>query len=138
MVATLKIEDVVKTIEKESIAPNQDTRIVKELAIGKGIRQGDVYLIRIDPSHPIGEVLFTQQLVVGTVQGSRHIVEGGKLYASTSWPKGISRTAILGPIVRAKKRFTVTHPEHAHFVLPAGTYQCIQQLDARTRKAVQD
>jgi hypothetical protein len=39
------------------------------------------------------------------------------------------QTELVGPLVVSKDRFELTHPEHAHFSLPAGTYQVIYQGD---------
>jgi hypothetical protein len=43
-----------------------------------------------------------------------------------------------GPIIEATEAFMIQHPEHAHFQLPAGTYQVTYQLDFATRERVRD
>jgi len=134
-----EVLEVVKKIKKEAERASPEIRVIKSLKIGQGIRQGDVYLVRIDDSVNTGAALKQKKLVPGEHQGSRHVVsENANLFEPKGTQKGISQTAILGPVVRSKERFSVTHPEHAHFSLPSGTYQCVQQLDARTQLAVRD
>jgi len=43
-------------------------------------------------------------------------------------------------VVESKTRFELTHPEHAHFSLPAGCFEVIQQRDYATEeiRAVRD
>jgi hypothetical protein len=60
-----------------------------------------------------------------------------EVYLGTTPPEWAKR-ALLGPMFRLFSRGTVTHPEHAHISLPAGTYQVTHQMDARTLQRVRD
>ena len=134
--------EVVKKIERQAETASPEVRFIERLAStgkkNRGVRQGDVYLIRLPDNWKLGIRLNTKQLVAGNQPGSRHIVEGADLYEATERPDCVTDTAILGPVVKANNRFIVAHPEHAHDSLPAGVYQCVQQRDDRTKKAVLD
>lgn len=108
-------------------------------------RQGDVYFTRVVDAHPRGKELGTRQVAVGTTVGSRHVVEGAvKVFEGRALPKGFTapswttQAELLGPVVVADEPFALTHPEHAHHRLPAGTYQVTYQADYSTRQRVQD
>lgn len=132
------MEHAVQKVTTAAENSSQELRNIESLKIGQGIRQGDVYLIRIEDAE-VGVPMRTKQLAIGVTMGSQHIVPGYvMLYENVSRPKYVRDEAILGPVVKSDKRFVLTHPEHAHFSLPAGTYQCVFQLDARTKKAVVD
>ena len=129
-----------------SAKPAMELRIARRLEIGAVIHQGDVYMARVDDTHPKGKLLSTRQVAVGTTIGSRHVVEGDgvKVYEGKqlpAWvkePDWVRANALLGPVVVSDKPFTLTHPEHAHHRCPAGTYQVQYQADRRTHEAVQD
>lgn len=126
--------------------PDMEIRVTRNIPIGNGIHQGDVYLWRVEDSHPRGKARGTTQVAVGDTVGSRHVVEGKnvKVFEGKTLPKACQftqervKSAILGPVVVATEEFTLTHPEHAHHCLPAGTYQVTYQLDRLTMRAVQD
>lgn len=134
------IEKITKSV------PDTATRICRRLDIGTAIHQGDVYLHRVADDHPRGEPLGTRQVAVGTTVGSRHIIEGDdvEVFAGKALPPSVKVPAwtterdLLGPLVVAKEAFTLTHPEHAHHRLPAGTYAVTYQADYTTRSRVQD
>lgn len=127
-------------------APDTELRICRRAEIGKTvIHQGDVYLHRVADEHPRGKELGTRQVAVGTTVGSRHVVEGAvEVFEGTKLPRGVKApdwcqvSDLLGPVVVAKEAFTLTHPEHAHHRLPAGTWQVTYQADYSTRQRVQD
>jgi hypothetical protein len=110
---------------------NNEVRVISEdaMTVGKTIRQGDIYLTRIGAApkgltpYPANESGY--QLAPGSTKGSRHCVSKTNVEAFTQEKPGI----IDGPIVVAKDRFSLTHPEHAWFDLPAGTYKVTYQLD---------
>lgn len=106
----------------------QALRYVDEILIGQFIRQGDVYLECIEKqSKEYTEVTQDRQLAPGTTKGSRHIIKanpGVTIYTSKQ-----SRGFLMGPQIVAKDRFILEHPEHAHFSLPAGTYQARYQQE---------
>lgn len=117
--------------------PLTEIRNVDAIAVGEWIRQGDVYLERVSkrPSE-WKEKTKNRQLAPGATQGSRHILAAGP----TIYAKPTGADILLGPVIVAKDRFVLEHPEHAHFSLPAGTYQCRYQQDyaEKERRAVRD
>jgi hypothetical protein len=130
-------------IEAAARAASAEVRRVPEFPIGKAIRQGDVYLVRMPDGTPVGDKLATRQLVDGVTQGSRHIAEGQVALHGPcdrrALPDGVRSDALLGPALIADAPWTLTHPEHAHVTeIPAGTYQSIHQLDAATQQRVAD
>ena len=100
---------------------------------GKWIRQGDVYLMAIEKvPMECDEETANRQLAPGETRGSRHIIEGNvKLFVQSGRKAVRQQDVLVGPVIIAKERCTLTHPEHAHFSLPAGTYQSYYQMDAR-------
>jgi len=144
--------DVVGIINK-SAKKRQDKRIIKSLAPGAGIRQGDIYIININDmtqielfkkSTPvlvnIANYITTlkqsndYQLVPGSTKGSRHFACGDIVVKTNP----TNRSSVVGPIIEAKTSFVITHPEHAHFQLPAGKYIVCYQLNAQTKTRVKD
>lgn len=122
--------------------PLSDVRHVAKIKVGQFIRQGDIYLTRIAKRAPNWQPTGNRQLAPGTSPGSRHVVGAGpRLFVS---PEAIPREVkgrtvrLLGPQVEADKSFALEHPEHAHFELPAGTYQVSFQLDYAQQSAVRD
>jgi hypothetical protein len=117
----------------------QEVRHIKSIEIGKVVRQGDIYIHRVADEHKHGKESKSRQLAIGNTQGSRHVAESpSKAFDGTTLPTYCDQRTFLGPLVQSKKRFTVTHPEHAHVSLPAGCYQITHQTDARTMGRVQD
>ncbi|MDP2705073.1 MAG: hypothetical protein Q8O71_01590 [bacterium] len=130
-------DEILGVIQAAAQAAASDVRHVHAIAHGQYVRQGDVLLVRVADGHPHGPALPSRQLAEGTTQGSRHVAEA-PCYAATTPPPGAAATAFLGPCVVSPERFVVTHPEHAHFSLPAGTYQVVQQRDERTQRRMAD
>lgn len=131
--AHAEIERLAKANAKPEI------RFIKEIAVGCVVRQGDIYIHAVEATHAHGDKLKDRQLALGNTQGSRHIAEApATIYAGTTIPEWCDRRTFLGPLVKSKKRFVVTHPEHAHVSLPAGEYQITHQMDARTMDRVVD
>lgn len=135
-------------VEREAVEKKvAETRYVKSMAVGRVARQGDIYLHRVEATHLHGRKLDERQLAVGVTQGSRHVVEGPThVFEGTALPPLVVEWCRqhnvppppLGPCVTSKKRLLITHPEHAHLDLPAGTYQVTHQRDERTGGRVQD
>lgn len=124
--------------ESAAKANTQAVRHIEMMPIGAVVRQGDLYLHRVADGHSRGAVRASKQLAPGVTMGSRHMAEGKiTLYEGTAAPPRTNRPEI-GPVVVALERWAVTHPEHAHYSLPAGTYQVTYQLDPRTNQRVQD
>ena len=117
----------------------QEVRRIESIEIGKVIRQGDIYIHRVDAKHVHGKKLKNRQLALGNTMGSRHIAEApARVCEGTTLPEWCDRRTFLGPLVESDKRFKITHPEHAHVDLPSGCYQVTHQMDARTMERVQD
>lgn len=115
-------------------------RVISSIKVGQVVRQGDIYIHRVGSNHSRGAVARSRQLAVGTTQGSRHVAElPAIVYEGSERPKWCTGQ-LLGPlfVVPAGQRCVVSHPEHAHVDLPAGTYQVTHQMDARTLDRVRD
>lgn len=137
---TKSVVSTLERIEREAVANKvAETRTIHSLAVGKVVRQGDIYVHRVDAKHAHGRALTDRQLAVGVTQGSRHVAESpAKVFEGMTAPEWCQPGALLGPCVVSRKRFTISHPEHAHLSLPAGTWQVTHQRDARTGGGVQD
>ena len=117
----------------------QEVRRIKSIEIGKVVSQGDIYIHRVADDHKHGKELKSRQLALGNTQGSRHVAESpSKVFEGVKLPGYCDARTFMGPLVKALKRFTVSHPEHAHVSLPAGCYQITHQTDSRTMSRVQD
>lgn len=125
--------DWIAEIERAAAGSDAETRTIHRIKIGQHVRQGDLYVIRIDTPPKKCSVTSERQLAPGSTQGSRHVAEGDVTIYRVE-----SRDVAIGPIVHAPVPWRLAHPEHAHMVLPAGTYQILYQLDERTRQAVRD
>lgn len=133
----IQAHEEIERLAKANAAP--EVRRIKDIAVGKVVRQGDIYLHRVDADHPKGKARKDRQLALGTTMGSRHVAESpAKVFEGAAAPTWCDQRTFLGPLIVAEKRFTVTHPEHAHVCLPAGTYQVTHQMDARTMERVKD
>lgn len=126
--------------------PDPELRTLRRCEIGKVIMQGDVYVHRVADNHPRGEPWGSRQVAVGRAIGQRHVADGAtvEVFAGVSVEKILpgftdtQRRACMGPVVVAKDRWTLTHPEHAHHALPAGTYQVTYQWDEARMGRVMD
>jgi len=133
----IEAHEEIERLAKENAVP--EVRRIEGIEIGKVVRQGDIYLHRVDEKHARGNRLKSRQLALGNTMGSRHIAEApAKVFEGTTLPEWCDRRTFLGPLIESSKRFTVTHPEHAHVDLPPGCYQVTHQMDARTMERVKD
>jgi len=116
------INQLNKQIHK-SAPTDAELRYVNEMAINQFIQQGDIYIQRVEKIEK-GKKIHDLQLAPGTTKGSRHILADfkGDIYTREG-------DALTGPAIEAKERFTLTHPEHAHYSLPAGKYVVTYQRD---------
>lgn len=101
-------------------------------SVGDVVRQGDLYLVCL-ASLPESKDAATRQLAPGETQGSRHIVDGDCRVVEpidrSAVANEIARVVkgasvpeqLVGPLVECRGETTVTHPEHGHKILPAGT-----------------
>ena len=126
MAAKLQAEQAQLKIERAAEKAVARLREIKAMEVGQAIRQGDIYVTRIDAlPKPLGGVTAERQLAPGTSRGSRHCVEG----EVTVYLPPAGADALTGPVIHALGRCTITHPEHAHFSLPPGFYQVTYQRD---------
>ena len=116
---------------------HQECRVIDSMEIGQAIRQGDVYLVKVKEKPADLVPTLDLQIAKGETKGSRHILEQTptlKVY------KLKSPSPLQGPVIESKERINLTHPEHAHFSLPAGCYTSYYQQDfaAEEIRAVRD
>ena len=134
--ATKTAKQVMGEIETAATEHSAELRMVRTIEVGQFVRQGDVYLQRVESKKPAKSTeIKDRQLAPGNTPGSRHVVEGDvKLY------KPAGADPLVGPTIVAPERFTLTHPEHAHVSLPSGQYACTFQRDfmQEERARVQD
>lgn len=132
------MQNVLEKVIQGAALNVQDVRYIEQIKFGQWVRQGDIYIHCVAKDHAHGQVTKNRQLAMGNTQGSRHILEGeAELFEGSKAPDW-APNAFLGPLIKLFKRGTVTHPEHAHIDLPAGTYQITHQMDARTLQRVKD
>jgi hypothetical protein len=140
--AHTSVESFLSSLAADSAQAVQKPRVIAKHIVGKHVRQGDIYICCVPDAHAHGLETKNRQLALGNSQGSRHIAEGNvTVFAGSTAPSFIRKDAIatlLGPCVTSKEGFVISHPEHAHIHLPAGTYQILHQLDPRTMQAVKD
>lgn len=115
-------------------------RKIPQMKVGQAARQGDIY-IRAISEIPKGykkkKVGSQYQLVDGSTQGSRHIVEDTSNI--TAYEPENKTNELFGPVIEAKDCFTITHPEHAHFEMQPGLYQVtFQENWAEKERRVRD
>jgi hypothetical protein len=139
------VAEAVRVVEASAADP--EVRIIRRIEVGQAIQQGDVYLHSVADDHSRGKQIGIEsvQIALGTGNGARHVAEGAvRVYAGTTLPPGVSApdnvaaSEICGPMVVADEPWTLTHPEHPHHRLPAGSYQTTYQYDAQTMRRVQD
>lgn len=119
-----------KKIEEKAVISKPFTRHISEMNIGNVIRQGDIYVEKVDDNHHHASDKAMRQLAIGNTQGSRHIADGDVEIFSPS-----EKSPLVGPVVKAQSRWILTHPEHGHFSLPAGCYQVRYQRDYASERA---
>lgn len=132
--------DAHKKIEEYSeINATDKVRNVPKMKIGQAVRQGDVYITAIKnvpENYTKSDMPAQLQLVPGSTQGSRHIIEST---SGISLYKFDGTSELQGPVLEAKAAFTVTHPEHAHVFLQPGLYHVTFQKDwAEEERRVKD
>lgn len=134
-----------ETIEESFAKKAPAIRLTSEqIPIGKFVRQGDVYLTRVSPNHPHGPQIKDHQLAAGETLGSRHIVDDTtKIYRGTThvkqWLKlGPNDRVLIAPFIESYQEIHIKHPQHGDYFLPAGSYQCSIQMDAKTFGRVMD
>lgn len=140
MAQGMKVMEAMQKVKEGANLNVQDIRTLKACPVGKGYRQGDIYVYRVPNDHPRGKKLGTRKLAIGQGEGSNHFAEGEiELYEGIQAPSFCERGTFLGPVIVAPKGFRNTHPKHAHVhVEEGGVYQVTHQMDARTLERVRD
>ena len=107
-------------------AANPETRVVNAVPLNKTIRQGDVYLTRIEElPQGLKEVMDNRQIVPGSSTGSRHVMHPGcRIFVR----EGASE--LEGPYIDAPQGFYLGHPKHADVdYRQAGCYKVTFPVD---------
>jgi len=142
---TKTIREAVKAVEGAKADP--EVRNVRRMEVGQVVQQGDVYLHFVVAGHPHGKQIGAGnvQIALGVGNGARHMAEGAvQVFAASHLPCGVKAPMnvrpeeVCGPVIVADKPWRLTHPEHPHHNLPAGTYQVTYQYDPQTMRRVQD
>lgn len=136
----MELLEKIQKIEQHAEESDNAMRVVHNMKLNQAVRQGDIYLIKIDRDISALKPMAGQKLAPGTTQGARHFADApARLYEDDNAPiQGVIATALRGPVVSSPERFTVSHPEHAHISLPGGTYQTLYQLDFQAQRRVAD
>jgi hypothetical protein len=124
-------QEIIEQIEAAATTHTPEIRRVATMQPGEAVRQGDVYLTRIQ-SPLAGEPYPTRQLAPGTTKGSRHIVSAKTDCAIVIPPGG---GPLDGPCIDARSRLVVEHPEHGWLDLPPGAYRVTYQRDYARERA---
>ena len=121
------VKEMIEKIEKQAETHSNEDRFVRTVQMGQIIRQGDIYVERVKDNISKGKETQELQLAPGTSKGSRHILvkDPGNLKVY----ENPTNDPLDGPIIQAKKRFALNHPEHPNFSIPSGTYKITYQRD---------
>ena len=142
MSEAVKAEKAFAEISKADVRP--EVRDVRGMVSGEAIRQGDVYLLKVDDKADMykalkdfrqsdkGKVTQDMQLAPGTTKGSRHILAANP--GLTVYAPAQNADPLEGPYIEATEDFELTHPEHANFLFGPGKYACIYQRDYATEE----
>lgn len=124
--------EVARQIEQAAERTTPALRTIESMKVSEVVRQGDLYVERIARlPKSRGPKTANRQLAIGETQGSRHVAEGDvTVYATAK-----DADALTGPVIVARERWTLTHPEHGHFSLPAGKYRTRYQRDYARERA---
>ena len=144
---TLEVINQIKQIAKnnQERESSQKTRFITKdnLPIGKCIRQGDIYVFRMDNDWGVGEEVKRNQIADGVSLGARHILNGDfKVYQGVSVPKFLNKVharVCIGYAFDVKDGCVLGHPEHDNYVFKLnGRFQVLHQLDLQTLKRAAD
>ena len=109
--------------------------ILNEIAIGQYVRQGYVYLCRVDDIQDFEKSLWSNgnQVVQWDSKDKRHMVcsKNSNMLCLSSTPqtgKLLEGTSlIVGAFIEAKERFLLVDPIHCPFEMPEGNYQAMYE-----------
>jgi len=130
--------EIHKEVEKKATSTLKNNLKVNTIKINQWVRQGDIYIRRIE--NITGKVpLESRQLAPGNTKGSRHVIPDSiHVNIFEGYVGKDIHNFMKGPQIEAKEEFTVTHPEHAHMTLPKGNYQVTYQLDFAKQERAKD
>lgn len=104
--------------------------------IGDFVRQGDLYLYRVELPGDVEPIAAVKQLAPGNTQGSRHELDS---LDGVTMHRLRDANPLQGPILTLREQRTLTHPEHGHITLQPGCYAVTyQRTHADEVRAVQD
>ena len=144
-----QIKDSLSEIQAFAKNPLDETRVIEKMEIGEHIRQGDVYLQMIEGFDKSQyELTSNRQLAEGNTKGASHRVDE---YVQV-WKPKVEQKVItqnngltqLGMILvndgngKNGANMRLSHDQHAHFVLPKGTYQVSYQINPQEMARVLD
>lgn len=141
-----KTIDTLETIRKIQASARHlpEPRVIVGMKVGEVVRQGDIYIERIEAIEGKGAAVVSRQLAPGATKGSRHIVaESAGVTLWKSKPTLGNKSAFqVGPAIECKGDLTVTHPEHAWLKIAGGKvvqfFQVWFQADWSRKARVQD
>jgi hypothetical protein len=141
MATTMTAEELRSAVNAAARVANTRERVIKSMKVGQVVQQGDLYIHRVEGTHPRGARRTGQharQLAQGDQIGARHVAEPpAVVYDGVALPPWCdARVAIVGPRISSPARWRLGHPKHSAHSLPRGEYQVTHQLDVRTRRAV--
>ena len=136
MTATSVLRSIRESAEAIMSAEPQD--FPEAASPGDGFRQGDLY-IECVKSVPKGwkPAQAVAKLAIGETKGSNHVLASLDGVAMLRSDARDEMAPFRGPCMVLSEPNTITHPEHGHLRLPAGTY-CVtyqRNLDAMDRAA---
>jgi len=137
-----KAQNNLSEIQQFATKSSNDCRIIDKIEVGQCVRQGDVYITRIENFSKVGCTKAGQKLAPGDTPGSRHFVDAHV----TTWQNENTGKVVRyevgftckGLLLECDRSFKVTHPEHAHFYLPAGSYEVSYQVNTKEMARVLD
>src|SRR5262245_10533757 len=103
-------------------------KAIATMSPGDVVRQGALYITRLDTEPPGGVPAGTRQLAPGTTRGARHVVQGDCDVLRVPEAEAIAELRRVipgadarqfpGPVIRARGPVTITHPQHGDRTLP--------------------
>jgi hypothetical protein len=140
-----------KAIKEHAAKRTEKTvRDCSSLKVGDFARQGDIYVVLVGELEEPGAEVKNPQLVPGNTSGANHKVvfqpglavhptKPTKLRAALEKALGAPIFDVqVGPGVKSKSPWTLTHPHHPDLVNIPGNAQIIYQIDAITRQRAED
>lgn len=115
--------------------------------VGSAAHQGDVILVRIESLPKGAKPRANRQVAEGDTQGSRHVLEGGKIYdvdakavakaVKSACPKSDVGEQYCGPVFVTDESTALRHPEHGDHEYESGMCVAVvfqRNLDAEQRE----